>query len=148
MKGFTFRDDSPFPSFLAQGQTYFQVFSHPPALETIGWTKSDRPKTKLLLGLTPWTVRADLRQEARTWLRAELVAYGKLLEAPPLENRRIVRCALDLWKLRADLAGIRDQSGLMNLPQAEQASCKTLWNEVEALRQKAVMASPAPVGNN
>jgi hypothetical protein len=26
MKGFTLWDDSPFPSFVAQGQTYFQVF--------------------------------------------------------------------------------------------------------------------------
>jgi hypothetical protein len=41
------------------------------------------------------------------------------------------------WQEDSDLAGVRDKEALEKLPEGEREAWRTLWAEVEALRQKA-----------
>ena len=51
------------------------------------------------------------------------------------------------WLQDADFAGVRDSESLARLPEAERKDWHKLWEEVEALRQRAtkqpMTASPA-----
>jgi tetratricopeptide (TPR) repeat protein len=81
--------------------------------------------------------RADLRSQAREWLRADLVLRSKQLDNGTPQARRDVEKKLAYWKTDPDLAGIRDESELKKLPEGEQTVCRALWSEVEALLAKA-----------
>jgi eukaryotic-like serine/threonine-protein kinase len=77
--------------------------------------------------------KANLRQQALYWLRAELAAWTKLREAvPPQATREILR-VLQHWKQDIDLAGIRDAEALAKLPADEHKAWRTLWAEVDSL---------------
>jgi hypothetical protein len=43
-----------------------------------------------------------------------------------------VRKTLQHWQTDADLAGLRDEPALDNLPESERAACQKLWKEVTA----------------
>ena len=82
--------------------------------------------------------RRRLRDQARGWLRADLVAMGKLLDGGNPSIRPTIVRAMDHWKRDPDLAGIRDEAIIATLPEAERQDGRSLWLEVEALRIKAV----------
>jgi tetratricopeptide (TPR) repeat protein/serine/threonine protein kinase len=88
------------------------------------------------------TARARLREKALGWLRADLTAWGKLLEGGAQLDRSRTARMLALWKRDPDLAGIRDEAELAGLPEGEREPFRALWADVEALRKKAV-ATPA-----
>jgi hypothetical protein len=79
--------------------------------------------------------RARWRQQALTWLKADLAACGKLAEGPA-EQRLRVRQQLTHWRADADLAGVRDKAALDKLPEAERAAWRKLWAEVDDLLQR------------
>ena len=81
--------------------------------------------------------RARWRRQALDWLKADLVAYGKLLENGEPKDRTQVQQRLEHWQQDGDLAGIREPAAVSRLPGEEQQACRKLWAEVEALRQKA-----------
>ncbi len=64
--------------------------------------------------------KAKLRGQALDWLKAELTAWGKLLESGPPQARPAIVQTLNHWKQDTDLAGIRDADGLAKLPADEQ----------------------------
>jgi tetratricopeptide (TPR) repeat protein len=80
--------------------------------------------------------RARWRQQAVEWLRADLRAYGKLLEGGQSRNQQRVRQRLLDWQGDPSLAGLRDPAALARLPASEQQACKQLWAEVQALLAK------------
>jgi hypothetical protein len=87
-------------------------------------------------------VRAKQRDQARAWLRAELAAWAKVLDAGPGPTMAMIVPVLQHWKADPDLSGIRDEKELARLPEEERGALKGLWTDVEALLAKA-KATPA-----
>jgi len=85
--------------------------------------------------------RARLRGQALDWLRAELAAWGKVLEEDNAKDRQLARQELAHWLEDADLAGVRGQA-LAKLPQAEQQPWRDLWTDVEKTLAKARQTVP------
>lgn len=99
------------------------------ALAGVGKTKDDPPSAE--------ATKAKLREQARTWLRADLATYAKRLEGENSRSANLVQQRLRHWMSDPDLFGLRDPDAVTKLPVAEQEACQKLWTEVEALLQKA-----------
>jgi serine/threonine-protein kinase len=80
--------------------------------------------------------RPRLRQQARTWLRADLEPRARQLAGPPRQKAGAVM-QLRMWLAADDLAGVRDPAKLAQLPEAERKEWETFWAEVRALLDKA-----------
>jgi eukaryotic-like serine/threonine-protein kinase len=78
--------------------------------------------------------KSKLRRQALDWLKAELAAWGKLLESG---QPGIIVQTLSHWQKDTDLAGIRDQAALAKLPAEEQKAFTRLWADVATLLKKA-----------
>jgi superkiller protein 3 len=81
--------------------------------------------------------RARLRQQALDWLGADLVAWTKVVDKGPPQERTLVQRTLRHWQKNPDLAALRDPGALAQLPEAERAACRKLWSDVEALLARA-----------
>jgi serine/threonine-protein kinase len=87
-------------------------------------------------------VRARLRQQALTWLRADLTAWGKLLENQPDKGRSgtdfksVLQKTMQRWQQDADFARVRGDA-LAKLPETERKEWQKLWDDLETLRQRA-----------
>jgi hypothetical protein len=75
--------------------------------------------------------RLRLREQALTWLKADLALHAKQMEGAAAQE------ALRWWQKDPDLAGARDPAALAKLPEAERREWKMLWSEVERLLAKA-----------
>ena len=80
--------------------------------------------------------RAQSRQQAFDWLRADLTWWGQALDknAAPAA---VVQQRMRHWQTDADFAGVRGDDDLTKLPEAERAEWQKLWQDVEALRKRA-----------
>jgi Flp pilus assembly protein TadD/serine/threonine protein kinase len=74
--------------------------------------------------------RARLRQQALAWLRADLQAWGKLLQKEPDKARPVVIQRLRHWLADADFAAVRGDRALALLPEAERPAWQKLWADV------------------
>jgi serine/threonine-protein kinase len=74
--------------------------------------------------------RARLRQQALTWLRADLTAWCQRMGSDPDKARATVLRTLRLWQQVPDLAGVRGDA-LTQLPEAERQMWQPLWADVE-----------------
>ena len=81
--------------------------------------------------------RTRLQKQALDWLRADLTLRTKQLESGPPADRAAAQQALRHWQKDPDLAGLRDQEALAQLPPEERAACERLWADVAALVKKA-----------
>ncbi len=81
--------------------------------------------------------RSRLRQQALDWLRADLKAYQQLIEKSAEKASPMIAQQMQHWLQDSDLAGVRGRESLAWLPEAERASWQKLWDEVEAMRQRA-----------
>jgi tetratricopeptide (TPR) repeat protein len=81
--------------------------------------------------------RSRLRQQALTWLRANLADWQQRHQTNPAATQAAVRQTLARWQRDPDLAGLRDAPKLAKLPADEQEACRRLWADVEALLKKA-----------
>ena len=80
--------------------------------------------------------RARLRQQALTWLRADLTAWTQLLAKEPEKARADVHKTLRHWQQDADFAGVRGDR-LAGLPKDERQPWQQLWADVEQTLKKA-----------
>jgi serine/threonine-protein kinase len=80
--------------------------------------------------------RARLRQQALGWLRADLKLWATDLDSDKLDVRHRVGKVLQHWQRNPALAGVRDEKGLVQLPEAERAAWQQFWAEVETLLKK------------
>jgi serine/threonine protein kinase/Tfp pilus assembly protein PilF len=82
--------------------------------------------------------KAKLREQALGWLRADLAAWGEVLDGTkePARKQKVAG-TIAHWKEDADLAGIRDEQALARLPEAEREAFRTLWADVDRLLAKA-----------
>ena len=79
--------------------------------------------------------KAKQRGQALEWLRKDLAHWTKLAGSARPENWALAKQRLQLWQKDADLAGLRGEA-IADLPQAEQAEWRRLWQEVEAALAK------------
>jgi serine/threonine-protein kinase len=77
------------------------------------------------------------RDQARQWLRADLAARARALDADPKAAGKGVREALTRWGKEPDLACVRDPGELSKLAADERKECRALWSAVEALLDRA-----------
>jgi serine/threonine-protein kinase len=77
--------------------------------------------------------RVRWREQARTWLRADLAAWAKVLDGDPTGARQDVRQQLTRWRADPELTGLREPAELDRLPTEERKDCLALWAEVADL---------------
>jgi serine/threonine-protein kinase len=81
--------------------------------------------------------RARLRGRALVWLHADLAAWTGVVNTGTAQARAMVQSKLRHWQKDPDLASVRDQGAMAELPEAERAAWGKFWVEVEALLQRA-----------
>ena len=81
--------------------------------------------------------RAELRKQARDWLRLDLAAWAKKEDTGTAADRIQAQKTLAPWRDDPDLAGLRDPDSLQELPLAEGQDCQALWQELAALLRRA-----------
>jgi serine/threonine-protein kinase len=77
--------------------------------------------------------RRNWRTQARKWLREDLSAAIGIPDRDFNKFRGDVHNALKAWQNEPELAGIRDATELEKLLPDEQADCRKLWAEVNAV---------------
>ena len=88
--------------------------------------------------------RADLRKQALAWLRADLNAYRQVMEKSAGKAGAEVAQRMQHWMQDNDFAGVRGAKSIGTLPEAERGDWQKLWEDVEALRQRAAqLTQPA-----
>jgi eukaryotic-like serine/threonine-protein kinase len=80
--------------------------------------------------------RARWRRQALDWLRAALAVWTKRAEAGTPAVCAAIYKGMQHWQMDPDLAGIREETALAKLPEAERDRCRKLWADVEALQTK------------
>jgi tetratricopeptide (TPR) repeat protein len=83
--------------------------------------------------------RAELRQQALTWLRADLDAWRQRAQDP--KARPTVEAELRLWQRHPNLASLRDPAAVAQMPAGEQQTWQQFWADVYALLGQ-VQAAP------
>jgi len=79
--------------------------------------------------------RARLRQQALTWLQADINGWGRSLEMGAA-FRENVRQALEAMRTDPALAAVRDEDALEKLPEAERLGFRRLWQSAAELAQR------------
>jgi hypothetical protein len=77
--------------------------------------------------------RARLRQQALTWLRADLALRSRQRTGDNPKERAKARAALQSWRHDPDLADVRRPEALARLPREEREAWQKLWADVDAL---------------
>jgi tetratricopeptide (TPR) repeat protein/tRNA A-37 threonylcarbamoyl transferase component Bud32 len=80
--------------------------------------------------------RARLRRQAVAWLRADLAHWTRQARSLKPADRQLVQQTLRHWQDDADLAGIRREQALKELPGDERQACRKLWANVAELLEK------------
>jgi serine/threonine-protein kinase len=83
--------------------------------------------------------RLRWRKQARLWLRLELTAWAKRLDAATADSDEL-QTAMKCWRDGRDLAGVRDEGALKKLPPDERQQWQALWQEVASLLRRAESA--------
>jgi serine/threonine-protein kinase len=86
--------------------------------------------------------RARWRQRALDWIRADLTFGKNLFPTDQPGVKEVVNLRLRRWKAEPDLAGVRDEEALNELPQAERRAWRDFWAEVDALIEATESRSP------
>jgi serine/threonine-protein kinase len=83
--------------------------------------------------------RARLRRQALAWLRADLEAWGRLLDKKPDQERSawIANVLRGGWQASPSLAGVRGPVALAKLPDAERQQWQKLWADTAEMRARA-----------
>jgi serine/threonine protein kinase/tetratricopeptide (TPR) repeat protein len=88
------------------------------------------------------TERARLRRQALDWLRADLQAWGRLLDQEPDKVRPMIVKQMRHWLADADFAGVQGAKALARLPEAEREPWQTLWTDVADTLTRAQSTKP------
>jgi tetratricopeptide (TPR) repeat protein len=75
--------------------------------------------------------KTQLREQARTWLVAELARWTAPGQSVPPQARVMM---LRSWQRQAGLAAVRDPAALARLPPAERQPWQELWRAIETQR--------------
>jgi eukaryotic-like serine/threonine-protein kinase len=82
--------------------------------------------------------RKQWREQARAWLRADLAAWGKLVDGGLTKKARDqVRGSVPSWRFDPALSGLRERTELEKLSADERKDCLALWHEVGVMLARA-----------
>jgi serine/threonine-protein kinase len=81
--------------------------------------------------------RTRWRKQARDWLQADLAARARTLAGGSEAAQAAVRNVLTRWLGDPDLTALREPHLLEKLSAEERQECLALWNEVDAVLQRA-----------
>jgi serine/threonine-protein kinase len=82
--------------------------------------------------------RKKWREQARAWLRADLAAWGKLVDAGLTKKTRDqLRAWVPSWRFDPALSGLREGTVLEKLSADERKDCLALWHEVGVMLARA-----------
>jgi tetratricopeptide (TPR) repeat protein len=81
--------------------------------------------------------RARWRQQARTWLRADVEAWVRKLDTGVPAERELVRKVSARWWAEPGLAWLHDAGIVEGLPPAERQECLALWQDAGAVLRRA-----------
>jgi tetratricopeptide (TPR) repeat protein len=81
--------------------------------------------------------RRRLREQARTWLEADLELWRARLESREGTDLAGLQRVLKHWRRDPDLAGIRDAGARQGLEQSEQGELARLWADVATAIERA-----------
>jgi len=87
--------------------------------------------------------RARLLNKAVTWLRADLAVWSRALDGGKEPNRLKLLRWVYPWRSEASFASIRDPEAILAWPPEQQAQCRALWRDVNALVMRAEAAAPS-----
>jgi tetratricopeptide (TPR) repeat protein len=79
--------------------------------------------------------QADLRRQAREWLRTELALLTKDHASRHPITRARVQARLRSWQNTPDLAGVRDPQEMLSLPTDERLAWLAFWGDVDTLQK-------------
>jgi serine/threonine-protein kinase len=88
--------------------------------------------------------RAQHRQDALDWLRADLALWSKLLNSGKPADLAAVKGRMEHWRNDHTFDGVHNPAALAKLPETERKTWQQFWREVEALHQKASTAEKTP----
>jgi tetratricopeptide (TPR) repeat protein len=77
--------------------------------------------------------RAHWRQQALDWLLADLALWTERLSDNKPGTGAAARQMLERWQRDPDLANLREEAAVANLPVAQQDACRKLWGDVRDL---------------
>jgi serine/threonine-protein kinase len=77
--------------------------------------------------------RARWRRQARTWLRADVVAWTQKLDTGIKTDRELVQKVSARWWADPGLAWLHEASAVEALPPAERQECLALWQDAGAV---------------
>jgi serine/threonine-protein kinase len=86
--------------------------------------------------------RTRLLNRAIAWMRADLAAWSKALDGGKEADRLRLLRSVYSWRREPNLAPIRDADAIRALPPEQQAQCRALWRDVNALLMRAEAATP------
>jgi hypothetical protein len=89
----------------------------------------------LAVGLRSAGPTLQLRHQALDRLRADLTAWGQLLEKQPDQARARVQQAMRMWEQDTDFNGVRG-AALAKLPEAERRAWQQLWKDYEQMLKR------------
>jgi serine/threonine-protein kinase len=81
--------------------------------------------------------RARWREQARVWLRDDLVAKKALLSGAPIAERSALPGKLDFWFRDPALACVREDGDLAKLVPAEKEAWLAIWRDAKSLLAQA-----------
>jgi tetratricopeptide (TPR) repeat protein len=91
----------------------------------------------------PEQERLRWRQQALTWLQADLDGWRVVLEKGPDRARPVIIAQLQHWQSDPDFAGLRGAEPLARLPETERPAWQKLWADVaDTLARAQAKASP------
>src|SRR5262249_23483273 len=77
--------------------------------------------------------RRRWRDQAREWLKADLVARARALDAGPAATRGTARMAVPRLRNEPNLACVREPGELDKLSRAEQKEYLAIWQDLDAI---------------
>jgi hypothetical protein len=80
--------------------------------------------------------RARLRLLALAWLKADLAAWARVVDKTGPQARRGAQRALRQRQNDPELAAVRDEAALAQLPEAERDAWRTFWADLSALLER------------
>jgi tetratricopeptide (TPR) repeat protein len=83
--------------------------------------------------------RTQLRQQALGWLRAELADAIAPSKPNPAKDGLAVFNEMHDWQKDRDFNSLRGQEALAKLPEGERRTWQKLWDDVEAVKGRAVL---------
>jgi serine/threonine-protein kinase len=90
--------------------------------------------------------QSRLREQALNWLRADLKAYGQLMEKSAGKAGPVIAQRMQHWLQDTDFDGVRNAEALARLPEAERPKWQKLWEEVKTLWHRAA-ERPKTIGS-